>query len=222
MSSAPREEEPLSLTGQVSWQVPADPVQGANFLALAQAVRWKLDDPGFLLTAALPASPAVMQHIDLQSAAQLLDFVNLETYSLHHSQPGHSMSPSQLYSMIKDEPSTSTTAGYVLSRNFPAHRLLLGIPTFGTSFPGCDGPGQAYDAASSQLIDYVQLPIGGGQEGVDRRRIAAYCTGGAGFIAYDNPDTVKEKAEFCKQKGFGVRGFIQGKSHAVRDTNHGN
>ncbi|KAJ6785755.1 hypothetical protein PWT90_04845 [Aphanocladium album] len=187
----------------ISWHVPADPVQGANFLALAQAVRSKLQG-GRMLTAALPANPAVLQHIDLAVAAESLDFINLQTYNLHHAQPGRSLCPSQLYSMAKDEPSTSTVAGYILSRNFPAQKLLLGIPTFGTSFPGCDGPGQAYDPAESQSMDYLGLPVAGRQEGIDRRRISAYCAGGPeGFIAYDNPDTVKEKADFCKQKGFG-------------------
>ncbi|KAJ3479698.1 hypothetical protein NLG97_g8253 [Lecanicillium saksenae] len=187
----------------ISWHVPADPVQGANFLALVQEVRSKLQGDR-MLTAALPANPAVLQHIDLAAAAESLDFINLQTYNLHHAQPGRSLCPSQLYSMAKDEPSTSTVAGYLLSRNFPAQKLLLGIPTFGTSFPGCDGPGQAYDPAESQSMDYLGLPVTGRQEGIDRRRISAYCAGGPeGFIAYDNPDTVKEKADFCKQKGFG-------------------
>lgn len=194
------------LTDPVAWDVPADPVQGRNFVALAQAVRSKLQDNRLLLTAALPANAAVLQHIDLETAGQTLDFINLQSYNLHYAQPGRSLCPSQLYSMAKDEPSTSSAAGYLVSRNFPSQSILLGIPTFGTSFPGCEGPGQAYETASSQSIDYLQLPMAGRQEGVDRRRIAAYCTGGEeGFIAYDSPDTVKEKADFCKQKGFGVR-----------------
>ncbi|KAJ4164310.1 hypothetical protein LMH87_005987 [Akanthomyces muscarius] len=188
----------------ISWHVPADPVQGANFLALVQAVRSKMQDKRLLLTAALPANPAVLQHIDLPTAAQALDFMNLQTYNLHHAQPGRSLCPSQLYSLAKDEPSTSTAASYLVSRSFPAQKILLGIPTFGTTFPGCDGPAQPYDPASSRSVDYLGLPVEGRQEGIDRRRISAYCAGGTeGFIAYDNPETVKEKADFCKQKGYG-------------------
>lgn len=170
-----------------------------------QAVRSKLQEPRRLLTAALPANAAVLQHIDVQTASQSLDFINLQTYNLHYAQPGRSLCPAQMYSMAKDEPSVSAAAGYLLSRNLPAQSILLGIPTFGTSFPGCDGPGQVYDPSSSQPIHYSRLPMTGRQEGIDRRRIAAYCAGGPdGFVAYDNPETVKEKADFCKQKGFGV------------------
>lgn len=203
--------QPWLTNGQVSWHVPADPVQGANFLALVQAVRSKLGDKRLLLTTALPANPAVLQHIDLPMAAQALDFMNLQTYNLHHAQPGRSLCPSQLYSLAKDEPSTSTAAGYLVSRNFPAQKILLGIPTFGTTFPGCDGPAQPYDPVSSRAVGYLGLPVEGRQEGIDRRRISAYCAGGEeGFIAYDNPETVKEKADFCKQKGYGVRCSHQG------------
>lgn len=195
----------------------ADPVQGANFLALVQAVRSKLGDKRLLLTTALPANPAVLQHIDLPAAAQALDFMNLQTYNMHLSLPGRSICPSQLYSLAKDEPSTSMAAGYLVSRSFPAQKILLGIPTFGTTFPGCDGPAQAYDPASSRPVDYLGLPVEGRQEGTDRRRISAYCAGGIdGFIAYDNPETVREKADFCKQKGYGVR-FACAKAHPMFD-----
>ncbi|KAM3529209.1 hypothetical protein NHJ13051_002034 [Beauveria bassiana] len=189
----------------ISWNVPADPAQGDNFLLLLQAVRnTLLRDKRLLLTAALPANPAVLQYIDMPGAARALDFMNLQTYNLHHAQPGRSLCPSQLYALAKEEPSVSTAAGFVVSRNFPAQKILLGIPTFGVTFPGCDGPAQEYDAVRSQTVDYLGLPVEGRQEGIDRRRISAYCAGGEeGFIAYDNPETVREKAEYCKQKGYG-------------------
>ncbi|OAA73858.1 Glycoside hydrolase [Cordyceps fumosorosea ARSEF 2679] len=188
----------------ISWNLPADPVQGRNFLLLAQAVRSKLHNKQHMLTAALPANPAVLQHIDLPAAAKALDFVNLQTYNLHYSQPGRSLCPAQLYSLAKDEPSASTAAGYLVSKFFPAEKVLLGIPTFGTTFPGCDGPAQPYDPVASLTVDYKELPVEGRQEGIDRRRISAYCVGGdEGFIAYDNPETVREKGDFCKKKGFG-------------------
>jgi chitinase len=36
--------------------------------------------------------------------------------------------------------------------------------------------------------------------------VAAFCVGGdGGFVTYDNPETVKMKANYCKEKGLGVR-----------------
>lgn len=59
-------------------------------------------------------------------------------------------------------------------------------------------------------IEYRLLPRKGAKEQVDKRACAAYCIGGGSsspnsVVSYDNPDTVKAKAAFARQKGLGVR-----------------
>lgn len=54
-------------------------------------------------------------------------------------------------------------------------------------------------------FEYKELPRHGTIETFDLERAVAYCVGGdGGFISYDNPETVKVKARYCKEKGLGV------------------
>lgn len=180
----------------VVWQYPTDSLQGANFIALLAAVRLYLPEDHYLVTIALPAARSVLGNVDLSRAAAYLDFLNLMAYDLYGSRSGHH---AQLYpsSSKEDENSSASSAvSYLMNRGFPAKKILLGIPVFGRRGSSTGGDGR---------IDYHQLPRKGTKEQVDKRACAAYCVGGgSGFVSYDNPDTVKMKATFVKQKGLGV------------------
>lgn len=113
----------------------------------------------------------------------------------------------QLYAHGKDETSGAAGVQYLMSQNFPSNKILLGIPLFGRSFLNTSGPGHKFKGAAGEdgSIEYNDLPRKGTKEQLDKRVVAAQCVGGdAGFVSYDNPDTVKTKASFCKQKGLGV------------------
>ena len=171
------------------------------------AVRAYLSKERFILTAALPASQAVLQLIDLGAAAEYLDFVNLMAFDLFGPWSPKSGHHSQLYAMSRDEASAASAVAHVMSRGFPAQGILLGIATHGRSFLHAAGPGQRFGGGGGDdgLFEYSQLPLRGCRETVDKRHVAAQCVGAdGGFVTYDNPDTVKTKAEFCKQKGLGV------------------
>ena len=54
-------------------------------------------------------------------------------------------------------------------------------------------------------FDYKFLPRDGADEIVDTHSVATSCTGGdGGFVSYDNSDTVRIKANYCKENGLGV------------------
>lgn len=191
----------------VAWEYPCDAQQGHDFLALLAAVRIHLPEDHYVLTADLPASKAILQFIDLKVTADYLDFINLMAYDFYGTWTAKSGHHAQLYSMNKDETSGSSGVSYLMSQGFPAFKILLGIPTFGRSFLHCTGPGHRFRGGAGQdgSIDYNQLPRKGSKEVVDKRHVAAQCVGSdGGFVTYDNPDTVKTKAGFCKQKGLGV------------------
>ena len=192
----------------VVWEYPSDATQGSYFLALLAAIRIHMPEDRFILTAALPASIAVLQFIDLESAADYLDFINLMAYDFFGDWTPRSGHHAQLYAMSRDEPSGSSGVAFVMSNGFPAKKILFGIPTYGRSFLHCSGPDQRFRGAGGDdgTFEYNQLPRRGCREQVDRRRVAALCIGSdGGFVSYDNADTVKTKAEYCKQKGLGVR-----------------
>jgi len=79
---------------------------------------------------------------------------------------------------------------------------MLGIPAYGRSFVGANNIGQPYSSCAGQegTFEYRHLPRPGAEEHVDAQVGAAYCVGGdGGFVTYDNPQTVRMKADFVKQ-----------------------
>lgn len=128
-------------------------------------------------------------------------------YDLSGSRSGHH---AQLYPSSSKEDDSSSASGavsYLLARGVPSRKILLGIPVFGRrGTSGGGGGGSSSGGGSDGRVDYRHLPRRGTKEQVDKRACAAYCVGGgSGFVSYDNPDTVKMKAVFVKQKGLGVR-----------------
>ncbi|KAI0178991.1 glycoside hydrolase family 18 protein [Hypoxylon sp. FL1284] len=190
----------------INWTYPMDPQQGADFVALLAAVRTHLSDEHFFMTAALPAGRAILQNIDIAQAAAYLDFVNLEAYDFCGPWSHRSGHHAQLYSMSKDETSGSSGVSYLIAHGCPTRKILLGIPLYGRSFLGVSGPGHRYKGAGGEdgAFEYNTLPRKNTKETVDKRVGAASCVGGdGGFVTYDNPETVKMKAAYCKQKGLG-------------------
>lgn len=161
----------------------------------------------YLLTAALPAGRAVLQYIDLRRTADYLDFINLMAYDFSGSWTHRSGHHAQLYALSKDESSGASAVQYLVSQGFPSQKILLGIPLYGRSFLHAAGPGQKFKGVGGDngTFDYNQLPRRGTKEVLDKKHIAAQCVGAdGGFVTYDNPDTVKMKAAFCKSKSLGV------------------
>jgi chitinase len=160
-----------------------------------------------LLIAALPAGQWVLRNIDLYRAQEYLDFINLMAYDFAGSWSPTAGHHAQLFPGSAGEPSGSAGVEYVVSTGFPAQKILLGIPVYGRSFLGAAGPGHAYSgtAGADGTFEYKDLPRDGAEEIVNSRVIGAFCTGGdGGFVTYDNPETVKVKAGYCREKGLGV------------------
>lgn len=170
-------------------------------------MRIHLPEDRYILTAALSANRAVLQYIDARRAADYLDFVNLAAYDFFGEWTHRAGHHAQLYAMSKDDPSGASGVQFLMAQGFPAKKILLGIPAFGRSFLHAAGPGHKFRGVGGEdgSFEYADLPRRGAREVVDRRAVAAQCVGGdGGFVSYDNPDTVKMKAGFCKQKGLGV------------------
>lgn len=170
-------------------------------------IRLHMPDDQYVLTAALPANRSVLQRIPLRSVAEYLDFVNLMAFDFSGSWKSKSGHHAQLYGLHKDEESGATAVQYITGQGFPSAKILLGIPLYGRSFLGAAGPGHKYRGVGGEdgTFDYKQLPRSGAKEAIDKKAIAAFSLGGdGGFVTYDNPDTVRAKAHFCKKKEMGV------------------
>ena len=176
-------------------------------MSLLAAIRLHLPEDRYLLTAALPTNESVLQNIDLYQTANYLDFINLVAYDFAGPWSHKCSHQAQLYAHGEDETSGALGVQYLMSQNFPSKKILLGIPLFGRSFPNTLGSGQEFKGTAREdgSFEYSELPWA--KEQVDKQAVAAQCVSrDGGFVSYDNPDTVKMKASFCKQKGLGVSG----------------
>ncbi|KAK0630011.1 glycoside hydrolase [Bombardia bombarda] len=191
----------------VVWEYPCTPQQGSDFLALMAAIRIHLPEDRYLLTAALPAAKGILDFIDLRRVAEYIDAINLMAYDFFGSWTDKSGHHAQLYAMNKDETSAASGVSCLMGSGVPGKKILLGIPLFGRSFLHVNGPGHKFKGTGGEdgCFEYNSLPRRGTKEQVDKRAVSAQCVGGdGGFVTYDNPDTVKTKAAFSKQKGLGV------------------
>jgi chitinase len=156
----------------------------------------------------LPAGEWALKNIDLCKAQDYLDLINLMTYDFTGPWTAKADHHAQLFSSQPDEASGSAAVEYVISTGFPAAKVLLGIPVYGRSFLGAGGPGHSYYGHGGEgdgSFEYKELPRPGTLEITDKKLAAAYCNGGdGGFVTYDNPETVRLKAQYCQEKGLGV------------------
>ncbi|KAJ5657088.1 hypothetical protein N7507_009038 [Penicillium longicatenatum] len=179
----------------VDWEQPADSKQGKDYVRLLARLRQALPAPRYVLATCLPAGQWALQNIDLSEAETHLDMINLMAYDFSGPWIAETGHQAQLYGTPT---SCYLAVSYVLSQGVPSRKLILGVPTYGRSFLGSNGPGQGYTACGGEdgVFDYCDLPRPGSQEILDNQAGAAYCVGGdGGFVTYDIPATVQQKAQ---------------------------
>ncbi|CAK7223880.1 hypothetical protein SBRCBS47491_005358 [Sporothrix bragantina] len=190
----------------ISWTFPMDEQQAADFASLLAQVRMYLGEDNYYLTATMAAGKESLRMFDLPSIASYVDLINLAAYDYYGFWSATSGHHAQLYAVGKDETSGASSVQYLMSHGVPSKKILLGIPLYGRSFvgPSTTGPNQqftAYAGSEGGTFEYHSLPRPGTHEHVNKRVVGAQCVGGdGGFVSYDNPETVREKGEFARQK----------------------
>jgi chitinase len=180
---------------------------------LLTLLRRVLPAPRYLLTSALPAGEWALRNVNLAAAAAQLDLINLMAYDFsgpwtplagHHAQlhaPPASGGPQQ-----QQQVSGRIAVDYLAAQGVPPAKILLGVPAYGRSFLGASARGQAHRGHGGEdgTFEYRDLPRPGTDERVDGACCAAFCVGGdGGFVTYDSPATVREKARYAKERGLG-------------------
>ncbi|KAI1409523.1 glycoside hydrolase family 18 protein [Hypoxylon sp. FL1857] len=198
----------------IDWEHPTTPQAGSDYIALLRSLRDALPSPRYLLTTALPVGEYCLRNIDLHTAGQLLDSLNLMGYDFngpwsqvsgHHAQLFPQPGPQ--YAVHPDlRHSCHHGVNYLVSHLFPRHKIMLGIPAYARSFAGARGIGQPFNSAGE--TDYKDLP----REWIHRAKVdqtvvaASFVdnsANGRGFLSFDVPETVKCKAEYVRKMGLG-------------------
>ncbi|KAH8653340.1 glycoside hydrolase superfamily [Xylariales sp. PMI_506] len=198
----------------IDWEHPETRQDGCNYIALLAELRKVLPAPRFIVTTSLPVGQYCLKHIDLNMASRLLDYLNLMCYDFNGPWTDVSGHQAQLLPPPGDAEAiypTLRNSGhggvvYLLSRGFPANKIVLGIPVYARSFSGANGIGQPFMTADE--MEYNELPpewirnatvniITGAASFVDRSN------NGKGFISFDVPATVQRKAGYVKEMELG-------------------
>ncbi|THC91046.1 hypothetical protein EYZ11_009486 [Aspergillus tanneri] len=192
----------------VDWEHPANPQQGLDYVRLLARLREFLPAPRYVLATCLPAGQWALRNIDLSKAQMYLELINVMTYDFSGPWTNESGHHAQLYSPSRNPGAISchSAVSYILSQGVDPKKLLLGIPAYGRSFLDSSKPGQRYAGCGGEdgVFDYNALPRPGAKECHDDKLGAAYCSGGdGGFVTYDTPRTVQQKARFVTKSKLG-------------------
>ncbi|XP_052685035.1 uncharacterized protein LOC128164955 [Crassostrea angulata] len=209
------------------------PEDKENFAKLVKLLREAFDRearrtgrPVLLLSAAVPTSKELVdQAYDIITLGKYLDFINLMTYDFHggwESTVGHN---SPLYSRRSETEAqrrmnTNWAARYWNQNGVPKDKLNIGIATYGRSYTLADPqtdrhigasalapgrPGQ-YTRETGFLSYYEICQMQDRRNGKifrDEEQSVPYYVTGNTWVGYDDIYSVKNKAKWILQEGYG-------------------
>lgn len=181
-------------------------------MRLLSQLRIALPSPRYTLTCALPAGEWALKYINLAAAQQYVDLFMIMCYDFSGPWLDRTGHQSQLYTPANPPSSAAAiscqaTVAYILGQHVQSNKILLGIPVYGRSFTGANNVNETYSGVDGEdgVFDYSELPRPGAKEVYDPAIGAAYCVGGSdgGFVSYDTPQTVEQKAKFVTSTRLG-------------------
>ncbi|XP_076166263.1 chitinase-3-like protein 1 [Ptiloglossa arizonensis] len=213
----------------VDWQYPNQnggrPCDKENYVLLLEELRRAFEHNGHILSVAVAAAEqSASLSYNIAEILRHVHFINLKTYDFNGSWNKHAGINAPLYASSKATGAEAklcvdSAVRYWLSQGAPAHMLNLGIPSFGRSFTledsakneigaSCSGPGLAgpYSQEAGNL-GYNEICTDLAQKGWtvvrDKEQRVPYAYKDNQWIGYDDPISVKEKANYINSLGLG-------------------
>jgi chitinase len=208
------------------------PEDRANYPLLLAEIRKELDAQGkkdgkrYLLTIAAPAGPKNIANFDLPAMTPLLDWYNLMAYDFHGGWDKQTGFNAPLYADPKDPRDEGTRKHFnvdaavkaYLGAGVPADKLVLGVPFYGRGWGGVkDANNGLYQPAAGPaprgsfeagVWDWKDLaanyvPRMPGHRHADTRVPWLFDPKTGVMISYDDPESMKVKAEYIAQQKLG-------------------
>lgn len=223
----------------LDWEYPCVPSNNSavspddkhNFTLFCKAIRRHLDAIGgkkYYLTIAAGADLYYVNCVEIPQLMECLDYINIMTYDLKcgfHALAGHHTS---LFSKPADVFMNSCAQALELFVKYgaPADRILMGAAFYSRKWenlkdnenhgllelcPNGGGYGPDYDIL---VKDYINK--NGYVEYWDDEAKAPWLFNGSTFLSYDDPRSLKEKAAFVKEKGYGGIFYWEHKCDSTR------
>lgn len=209
----------------IDWEYPVEggihqgrPEDKANFTALAAEFRRQLDElePGYLLTAALPAEEEYYKNFELKEISKYLDYVSIMAYDLHwNSEP-----TTNFHSALFHDPADPSKApldkrygdyalrGFLQAR-VPAKKIIFGVPFYGKGWQGVkDGnhglyqPATAAAEAGGSYRELKELPPEADRT-YSSKAVTCTVLSNATFWSYDCPQALRAKMAYIRHHHLG-------------------
>ena len=208
----------------VDWEYPKDETEAEAYVELLKAVRTALDaaqakrtgsTTRFLLTVACPAGPWAYERLKVKEMDAVLDFWNLMAYDYAGSwdqTAGHQANLFASKTEGKATPFNTAQAVDYYTRvcGVDPGKIVLGMPLYGRTFGGTEGPGAGYaDVGEGSwergVWDVKALPRPGATEHYDEKIGASwsYDENTKTFVSYDTKQVVRQKAGYVLERGLG-------------------
>ncbi|GGJ40015.1 glycoside hydrolase family 18 protein [Deinococcus roseus] len=207
-----------------------DPSDKQNYTLLMEEFRQALNKVSvstgqeYQLSIAASASPTILtQHMETANLANVLDFINLMTYDFHGSWDRTTNHHSSLFASGKepagDTNSVENTVKTVIGLGVDPRQIVVGVPFYGYTFKevGSEGnglyqpttggaPGTLGETGILSYSDILKLEMNPNYRKYRDRQtktVWLYSKKDLNFVAYDDPDTIKDKVAFIKKMGLG-------------------
>jgi len=193
----------------------------ANYVAMMQEFRSELNTQGasdghyYSISAAFNTyADRITSGYDLTNLAPVLDYFNLMTYDFHG--PWNTTGPTDFHANLYVDPAQSadnsvdTSVKLFESYGVPANKIVVGIPFYGAAWTGVGSAnnGLYQPATSGSNITYkdIKASYESNSAYTKYRNAAAhapwlYSASTGTFIAYDDPPTITEKAQYIVNQG---------------------
>jgi len=175
----------------------------------------KKDNCEYLLTIATGPNDFYIDNCEIKKLGQILDFINVMTYDMCSSQmdyvTGHH---TNIYNSSRT-PHKKSGAYFMelfMKHGVPANKLVLGAAFYGLGSNGVENRGDGLTnrvyGVRTQYYNYTRIKTeilkedSGFKAYWDDEAKAPYVFNGDTFITYENPESLKHKVEYVKEKGF--------------------
>ena len=208
--------------GQSAGGIKSRPEDKENFTLLLRTVRTYLDGTSenngrrYLLTIATSGSRRYFEHTEMEQLHQYLDFINVMTYDFYTSgspTTGHHAGLYQTSYIGETEKNVTSAVARHLEAGIPAEKIVIGLAFYGRGWTGVDradsGLYKSFDRFT-QAYTYKQLQT----SYIDARGFNRFWDDSAKapflwnadsttFISYEDPESLKYKADYVQQQNLG-------------------
>ncbi len=198
----------------VDWEYPRGAAEGANFVALLQALRQGMDAarPGLLLSIAVGPSPRMYDGVDMAAVGRIVDQVGLMTYDFAGpwSQRTGLIAPLRAGSEFHGGTVEGTVSEF-MAAGVPSAKMLMGLPFYGYGWRQVEEANNGLMQEGQSLrgdrpYSYIQGLAAESTVYRDPVSQAPWLFDGDVFWTYEDPPSIEAKGQYAMEQRLG--GFM--------------